>query len=129
MNLSDFLLEAATPGQLIQSEAPTERNLFRFDIDTFNNVVCTSYNIQKRTPKGVWIDIPYQGKKFVNLECRKQFANETQEEALQAFTYRKRRQISILKGQLSRAKIGLKIANDYVKGVEPAEPNTPKEGS
>lgn len=65
----------------------------------------TEYQIIKRTPQGVWIDIGwFQGKKkFVKLNAHKKFACETEEAALVSYIARKSRQIKILKGRLEQA--------------------------
>lgn len=63
----------------------------------------TEYPIIKRTPKGAWIDESFAGKRFVLLTARKKYACSSKEEALESFKARKRRQINILKEQLSRA--------------------------
>ena len=52
------------------------------------------YPVDKRTPKGAWINAN-GAKKFVLLEARKQFACNTLEEALKSFLARKSRQVRI----------------------------------
>ena len=76
------------------------------------------FEVIKETSSGVWIKSPYYSKnKWVNLKARKKFACPTVEEALESYLMRKKRQIRILKGQLSRAKSALyegeNLANKY----------------
>ncbi len=78
---------------------------------------CSEYIILKRTPCGVWIQDYSRkvGKRFVNLNARKQFASESKELAMIGFVKRKERQLSILRGQIcsielaiDKARVGLK---------------------
>lgn len=62
------------------------------------------FQIVRRTPKGVWIDIGYGDLKFVRLDARKRYACPTLEEAWESFDARKARQVSILTNQLRVAK-------------------------
>ena len=75
------------------------------------------YDVKKTTPKGVWI---YAGldKKFVLLSARKKFAHPTKEEALDSFIARKKRQMSIVRYQFTRAEIALRKARDLIKEGE-----------
>lgn len=91
------------------------------------------FQVIKYTNKGVWINFPERntwklnkkigkyeyemGKKFIllktyNGETNKRYAWNTKEEALISYKKRKEKQISILKGQLERAKNYLEIANE-----------------
>ena len=58
----------------------------------------------KETPKGYWItytwDKKQEYKRWVSSSARKRFAYPTKEEAMIAFIARKKRQITILKGQI-----------------------------
>jgi hypothetical protein len=63
------------------------------------------YHVTKRTPCGAWL-----GSRFVRLNARKQFASNTEKEALESYIARKKRQIGILSAQLREAERGLKIA-------------------
>jgi len=62
------------------------------------------YTVKKRTPCGAWID-----SKFVNLNCAKRYAVPTEEEALESFKARKKRQIKILSSRLSEAEEELQL--------------------
>jgi len=68
------------------------------------------YPVQKRTPKGAWIDLGLGDRRFVLLTARKRFACPTKKEAAESFRERKRVQINILKAQLRRAEQAYNIA-------------------
>lgn len=72
--------------------------LYRMDI-RYNQVKIIKYTVLSKTKCGVWIHHDFK-RKFVNLECRKQFASRTKEEAVQGFLARKRRHAGILQHQL-----------------------------
>lgn len=76
----------------------------------YSTIQISKFKILKRTPCGAWIDYAYRSKKFVNLTCRKQYACETPEKALQSFICRKKRQVKILSSQLKDAESVLRIA-------------------
>lgn len=84
--------------------------------------------VLKYTPCGVWIsmgtyfinDTSYDQdhhKKFVNLKCRKHYADKTKDEALTSYITRKNKQIIILNTKLQNAKRMLEIA----KTINPNE--------
>lgn len=88
--------------------------LYRFD-GFGDDITCNYYLIHHETPKGVIIKF-YNGKtKFINNSWKKKFAYPDPEEALEAFIYRKKKQIDILTFQLEKAKDHLKLAEDYIK--------------
>jgi hypothetical protein len=84
------------------------------------HLTLTKYPIIKRTRCGAWIALGFifqwhevsdsTDKRFVNLQARKKFACETEEEALLSFMARKKRQIRILDSQLQQAKQALAAA-------------------
>ncbi|WP_315740040.1 MULTISPECIES: hypothetical protein [unclassified Bradyrhizobium] len=63
------------------------------------------HRIISRTPKGAWIS-----GRFVLLTATKRWACPTEEEALESFIARKRKQISILSHKLHRAEQDLALA-------------------
>lgn len=73
------------------------------------------FKVLKRTPKGVWLVLNYNGyvtsdyRRFVLLDARKQYACPTKEKAIQSFIARKNRQISIYEHRVFRAKKALNI--------------------
>lgn len=72
------------------------------------------YPILKHTPCGVWVD--HWGKrKFINTQCRKQFAYATKEEAHKGYIKRTERYIKLLKARSERAQQEL----DTVIGIKP----------
>lgn len=84
------------------------------------------FELIDETPKGYWIKLfsCFNDKKWVSKTSRNRFAFPTREEALINFEARKKRQIQILKAQLSNAKYALsfvaprKLINKGLKEVE-----------
>lgn len=66
-----------------------------------------SYQIQRVTPKGVWLSRYFGAPRFVRLSARKRFAYPTPEEALESFMARKTRQLSILRAQAEKVERAL----------------------
>lgn len=70
-----------------------------------------TYRVIKRTARGVWIDvggfIGGNGKRFVLVDSKRQFASPTFEQAKDKFALRKRRQIEILREQVRDIEIAL----------------------
>lgn len=71
-----------------------------------------SYPVLRTTAKGVWIDMAWEGEKFILLRARKKFACATKEEALESFLARKERQVSILSRQLKNAQKALQLGKE-----------------
>ena len=63
-----------------------------------------TYQVTSHTPEGVWLDIPFSGRRWVSLTTRRRYAHPTKAEALEAFIHRKQRQIDILSSRLAQAK-------------------------
>ena len=63
------------------------------------------FTIDRATPKGAWVC-----NRFVLLTATKRWACPTEEEALESFMARKRKQIRILSIQLARAQADLALA-------------------
>ena len=75
-----------------------------------------TYQLIKETAKGYWIDVGYPQKgKWVSKTSKKRYAYPTREEAKENFIARKKRQISILSGQLENAKAALYYVDIYIK--------------
>ena len=68
------------------------------------------FKVLKYTPQGVWVHVPFQGKKWVKREARKRFACPTREEALESFEARKNAQIRILETRIHYARIAISRA-------------------
>ena len=68
-----------------------------------------AYPVMKETPKGIWIYVPFNQKKFINLSAKKKFACISKEDALYSFIARKKRQIRILSTQLRDAQDALSL--------------------
>lgn len=92
----------------------SDKQLYRYHeswVDSHQvGVYLGRFAILRTTKCGVWIDM-LGAEKFVNLQARKQYACVTPEKALDSYIARKKRQISILKGQLDKAEKGLYIAS------------------
>ena len=67
------------------------------------------YNVSKRTLKGAWL-----GGRFVLLSAHKKWACNTEQEALESFIARKKRQIKILSAQLQQARDDLHLTEQGV---------------
>ncbi len=86
-------------------------------LDEFDNPVgggtlrlrLDTYQVVRKTPKGVWITDGLSKDKFILLSAKKRWACPTKEEAAVAFAARKRRHISILKGQMETAEQALEL--------------------
>lgn len=65
------------------------------------------YSVIKTTPKGVWLDLGFGGKRFVRTDARKQWASPTEEAAKKHFIARKNRQIGILRAQIQHVEEAL----------------------
>ena len=65
-----------------------------------------TYRVEKITPCGVRLD----NGRFVNASSRKKFACATEQEAMESFKARKRRQASIYAARLNDAEEALRIA-------------------
>lgn len=86
-------------------------------VDEFDNpygegravVRIDKYAIIDYTPSGAWIAYGCERGKFVNLRATKQWACASEAEARDALRHRKRRQITILSGQIRTAERVLAI--------------------
>src|SRR3954471_1481851 len=73
----------------------------------------------KETPKGYWIAMGDPNrlhvafKKWVSKTAKKRYAYPTEEEALNSFILKKKRQIKILKYMLARAQADLSIGIEH----------------
>lgn len=77
-----------------------------------------TYPVTKHTPCGCWIDLGYREKRFILNDSRKRFAYPTKEEAKASFLARKKRQLGILRAQITAVEGALKALsenrlNDY----------------
>lgn len=80
-----------------------------------------SYQVQRVTPKGVWLSRYYGSPRFVRLSARKRFAYPTPEEALASFMARKLRQLSILHAQAENVEQALAAGKALQAKVLPAD--------
>lgn len=77
-----------------------------------------TYPVIKKTPKGVWIGSEWGEKHFVLNSSKKKFAHPTETEAKASFKLRKINQIHLLKNQLRRAELALKLAESETGQTE-----------
>lgn len=77
-----------------------------------------SFPVIKYTNCGVWIDV-YGRKRFVNLGARKKYACLTEQEALESYHARKKRQVRILKLRLAEAEAALTLNMDNISAYWP----------
>lgn len=80
-----------------------------------------SYQVQRVTPKGVWLSRYYGDPRFVRLSARKRFAYPTPEEALESFMARKKRQLSILHAQAAKVERALAAGKALQAKALPAD--------
>lgn len=87
-------------------------------VDEFDNplgpprvrVAIREFEVDRRTPKGVWISRGFMGRRFVLKSARKRYACPTLAEALESFIARKRKQISIYSKRIANAELALMLA-------------------
>ena len=78
-------------------------------------VILYKFKVLKHTNKGVWLD-NYGIRRFMLYNTRKKFACQTIKEAQISFEARKRRQIKILRQQLSQVEQAITLSQfDYLK--------------
>jgi len=88
---------------------------YRYD---FYNIVrvtleLNTFEVLRHTPKGTWLDMGYENKKWVLRDARKRFAHPTKEEALVGFLARKRRQLKILKTQVTNVEAAIRLGENF----------------
>lgn len=124
VSTTDF--DSASPGSNPGEAAMPDEFLYRYDgiryasgIDACGDplpgkgpreIHLTKYRIIRKTSKGVWIDDYTPKGKFVNLFAKKQFANRSKAEALNAFIARRHTEIRILNSRLEDARTFLRLA-------------------
>lgn len=90
-------------------------------VDEYGNVIpgpgqpyihCHSFIVVKHTPKGVWIE-EFGRKRFILSTANKRFALPNKEEAMISFLARKRRQLTILKAQVSHVEQVIIIGTNF----------------
>lgn len=94
-------------------------------LDQFDNpegpsvlrIVHTTYPVLKHTPKGVWLDLGFCGKRLVLHASRKRFACASEEAALHSFIERKKRQAAIYRAREEGAKTAISLAVEKLKKV------------
>lgn len=77
------------------------------------------YYVQKETPCGYWIvGGPRMKRRWVSKTAHKRFAYPTQEQALESFLRRKKRQVEIYTSRLEQAKRELAVAQEFAQSQE-----------
>jgi hypothetical protein len=71
----------------------------------------SAFPVLKTTPFGVWLDV-CGGRRFVRADARKRYACPTEQDALESYHARKRRQVNILGAQLASAEAALQLQHD-----------------
>jgi hypothetical protein len=71
----------------------------------------STFPVLKETAAGVWLDV-YGQRRFVRADAMKRFACPTEQEALESYHARKRRQVRILRAQLASAEAALSLTKD-----------------
>jgi hypothetical protein len=69
------------------------------------------FRVLKHTPKGVWLEGYFGGKRFVLNDAYRRYACPTIEEAKVSFRARKAKQISIYKHRIEDAEEALRLVN------------------
>jgi hypothetical protein len=90
--------------------------LYRFHNYPDHEVILHKYRVIKRTPCGAWIRERewHEGKgKFVNLNAKKQFACNTEEEALKSFLRRKRCEMAWNELRMNTAESAIRYAETH----------------
>lgn len=77
---------------------------------TKTNLLC--FRVLSTTPKGVWLEAGDTGRKLVCHHWAKQYACPTVETAVVSYKARKKRQLRILNGQISRISEALRYLDD-----------------
>lgn len=102
-----------------------EDHLESAGVDEFDNplgpprvrVCILKFEVDKLTPKGVWISRGFMGRRFVLKSARKRYACPTLAEALESFVARKRKQINIYSRRISNAEDALQMAIQEVERI------------
>lgn len=63
------------------------------------SILVRAYRVIKRTPRGAWIDRGWGETRFVNLHAKKQFASNTEAEAVKQMLHRAKRYLRILEAR------------------------------
>lgn len=79
-------------------------------------IVCLKqFPVIRRTPCGAWLRDGLAGKKWTSTTCRKRYAHETKEAALEAFLARRRKQRRILHDQIKVCRKALRVAENHAE--------------
>jgi len=91
---------------------PAVTKLYRFSMHSMEwGVQCDEFEVLKETPKGYWIDTPFElkRKRWVSKTGFKRYAYTTKDPAADSFIARRKKQIFLLEGRLVFAKASLEF--------------------
>lgn len=75
----------------------------------------SEYRVIKETPKGYWLYISYNKKRFMVKNAKARFAAPSKEAALSDFLHRARRSIAIQTFYINFTKLAIKKAEELLK--------------
>lgn len=76
-----------------------------------------TYEVQRVTPKGVWLGGLFMAPRFVRLSAHKRFAHPSKEAAMASFMARKERQSALLRTQLEYVRRAVAAAKQVAAGA------------
>ena len=71
------------------------------------------FDVDKETEKGYWV-LTFEGRKWISKYSIKRYAYPSKKEALEAFIYRKKRQVGIMENRLGHVKHYLALAKELL---------------
>lgn len=84
-----------------------EEGTHYFRVDGYDTAYTHAYEILYKTPKGCWISVGYEDKKFILNDARRRWAYPTVELARNSYRIRKERQIRHCNDMIENANAGL----------------------
>jgi len=87
-------------------------NIIGYHEGAIVRVYLHSYDVVKETKCGGWIFVGDETKKFVNVNCLKQYASTSTDIAKSGFLARKKRHINILKAQIMQVEDAVSSINN-----------------
>lgn len=82
-------------------------------------ILLREFEVLRTTPKGVWLKMGVEQKRFVLRDAIKRYACPTKEEARISFIARKEKQLKIVKDQVIAIESALAQAKDETKELVP----------
>lgn len=75
------------------------------------------FKVIKTTPKGVWLDVGFSGKRFVLSNAKRQWASPTLPAAIEKFRRRKEKHLAILERQAAELRQVLEYLPEWEKAA------------